>query len=482
MPKLTELVPLKVAQFKPDGSRWPDLFGVELELESLNNIPVIPMWSIKEDQSLRNGVEYVLDRPYAGASLEDAIKGFYAVDLKWNNSVRTSTHIHVNVSDCDLAVVQTMTILMYAVEDALFDVVGASRKWSGYAMALSEMDPVRLRKLFSHNRDDNIVSLSPGRNQDRYYGFNFASVSRHGTVEFRYFPGGPGYEELCEWLDFVTAIKKAGLHYNPLTMVEQTSTLEDFRTLLQAILPDVWYQKLTTYGSIDQMFRKFNEVGAYVCDPEQLERREQLVFITPALMKYLRKKVLNEEGAKYIENIRDKFGTVTAGDWAYYLEEAVRKAGGEVAPKLNAKKPKAAAEFDPFRRATQAQAQAPVRVNRQIPVADEAPAAPVGEDFWYNAAIPPAEVGGARPRGAVIDDFVAPPQQDFAEVLRRRTAELQRIRQANAAAAAQQRQQAPAPEPPWARGGRLGDEPLRYYGYLNRHPGDDQPNENNQEF
>ena len=35
MPKIHEMVGRKIQTFVPDGSRWPDLFGVEFELENV---------------------------------------------------------------------------------------------------------------------------------------------------------------------------------------------------------------------------------------------------------------------------------------------------------------------------------------------------------------------------------------------------------------------------------------------------------------
>lgn len=340
MPRISDFIGIKPKTYKPDKSRWPDLFGVELELENLNEVKDIPYWSVKEDNSLRNGVEYVLDSPYAGSSLESAINEFYDAGIKAKNSARTSTHIHINASDEELSTIRSMIILMYTIEDSLFNVVGAARKWSGYACALSEMEPGRLRRAFSDTPTDIVQSFAPGRNQERYYGFNFASIGKHGTVEFRYFPGGPSKDELESWLDLVLAVKKTGQTVSPSQMVEQIQNSTDLGHFLMHYLGKKWALLLMENGGIDNMMLKFNEIATYAAEQESPERREPLVFITEPLVCFLRKKVLNEAGAAYIEEIRQQFGTVTFNDWTYYLNEALMKAGPTKATKATKTKEK----------------------------------------------------------------------------------------------------------------------------------------------
>lgn len=323
MADISEYIPIKRHSFKPDGSRWPDLFGLEFELENVENAQNLPYWQIKEDNSLRNGIEYVLDRPYAGATLELALDAFYGAKLITKNTARTSTHIHVNVSDCDVDVIRSMIVIMYTIEDALFNVVGEGRKWSGYAMALSEMDPLRLRRAFRDDREDILLSFNPGRNQERYYGFNFM-CGRHGTVEFRYFPGGPHRKELESWIDLVHYVKQAALKQKPIDIVDKIQSVGDLVNWLEDNLGHEWTVRFLKDGNPEAMFAKFNEIAAYVTDADAIERREQLVFIHPSYIKFLGKRILSEAGVEYVEKIRKEFGAVTQGDWHYYLSEAQR--------------------------------------------------------------------------------------------------------------------------------------------------------------
>lgn len=408
--KISEITGLKQRVFKADSSRWPDLFGVELELENVSDVRAVPYWHIKEDASLRNGVEFVTDGPFASDTLESAIREFYAAGFKWRNSPRTSTHIHINVTDVDASVVQSMAVIMYAIEDALYNTIGASRKWSGYSVALSEMDPQRLRDLFSTDANELRRAFNPGRNQERYYGFNFY-VSKHGTVEFRYFPGGPSKEELELWLDFVYAVKRIGVKYTPAQLVERIVFREDMEDFITREFPNEWIKRLFKHGDTESMYRKFTEVAAFVAAGEQRERREALVFLTAPFLKFLSKNLLKEEGTKYVEKIRGELGTITLGEWLYHLDQAIALDGQ---PKQQPARKSVKLEMRPFGEILaegRLQAQYDAGAVAQAMPAQEAPAVPeqlVRFDWEQNAWAD------------------APPRNDLAEAARQQ--ELNRVR------------------------------------------------------
>lgn len=199
--------------------RWPFLMGIELELENVSgNYDTMlysssAKWVLHDDASLRNGLEFVTMYPYAGDKMEEALAQFYEGVSNYSAGPRTSTHIHLNVTDVTDDVVKSMFFLMYFLEEGVYALTEESRKWAGYSMPLREMAPSRIRNILQPFTDrDWRTACHGGRNSERYYGFNI-NWSRHGTVEFRYFPGGPSIEELEYWLDLPTAVKRVAQLY-----------------------------------------------------------------------------------------------------------------------------------------------------------------------------------------------------------------------------------------------------------------------------
>lgn len=327
MPKICEMIGKKEKSFKPDGSRWPQLIGIELELENVDNVPAIPYWDVKPDNSLRNGVEYVLDNPYGGPTLESAVDSYYKANVQANNSARTSTHVHINVLDTEFDAVRAMIMIVYMIEEALYNVVEGDRKWAGYSMPLSEMNSTRLRTVLSApwpEYGNKILSnLAPTKNQERYYGFNFAAAKKYGTVEFRYFPGGPTREELESWIDLIVAIKQAALTVgSPAALIDRLNNDQNVVEFLDEFLPGSWSNILLKQASADSMLEKFNEVAA-LCTDFVMDRRDAMVFITPSLMKFIGTKVLVKEGLTYLEKLRP-LGVLTADEWDYHYDKAAR--------------------------------------------------------------------------------------------------------------------------------------------------------------
>lgn len=196
----------------------PDLLcGVEIEAEQASiddNINLYELgWGTHVDHSLRDGIEFVLNDPLAGDKLAWAIEGLYNAmpeELEFSPNPRAGTHVHINVSDRSMAVVQAMFTLMYALDRLVFEWAGDDRLWCSYCNSLNTLPPNTLRTLL---RDDDRSGwykemLWPNNNSDRYYGFNVTSLFKYGTVEFRYFPTTTSKDKMWEWLDFCQLVFK----------------------------------------------------------------------------------------------------------------------------------------------------------------------------------------------------------------------------------------------------------------------------------
>lgn len=325
---LHELLGKSLVNYAGPDHPWSELMGVELELEDVSLAGTSEArldlfqrhWTAHDDRSLRHGVEYVTARPVGGEALDIAVRAFYACEAHYTHGPRTSTHIHVNMLDSDVSVLQSMFILMYAVEDALFSVVEETRKWAGYCMPLSEMHEGRIRKILNPRNMRAVAgAISPGRNQERYYGFN-TNMARHGTVEFRYFPGGPSETELRSWIDFVVAVKKFGKKWMPDQLIEAVTSPDSLARLLLQELGQ-WGSRLLAAGNLDQMYQKFVEVAAMYDEGNQPELGTNLVYVNEAYLSFIVRKFFDgqPEAADCLTSMMGNQRVFSKNDWEHYL-------------------------------------------------------------------------------------------------------------------------------------------------------------------
>src|SRR5690606_18079792 len=117
-------------------------------------------------------------------------------------------------------------------------------------------------------------------------------VQKHGTVEFRYFPGGPTKEELVSWVDLVQAIKRAAMSNTAEGLVNIANSPDDLIRFLRAALPEQWYTTLTRLGTPEEFFANYSEVSALYSGEDSPRRREPLVFATKPLIGFITKNLL----------------------------------------------------------------------------------------------------------------------------------------------------------------------------------------------
>lgn len=247
----------KAPRRRPDDVyiKWVDpkqLIGIEIEAERiadhdgnwLTNLPagesLIPMWSIHNDGSLLNGTEYVLSRPMSGGELSSAIHMFFK-EAKLFRALTSGTHIHVDMHDEDTSAStpQTLYVLVYAIEPALFGVIDPGREWCGYTNPLQSAPPDIAASLLADNVESDpekmVRAFHRGREM-KYYGLNFQPLSSYGSVEFRYFPTAESAEELVYWVNMVQAIirtaKNLDTKEDAMALIRDQYRYEEFMRLV----------------------------------------------------------------------------------------------------------------------------------------------------------------------------------------------------------------------------------------------------------
>lgn len=223
------------------------MVGMEFELEDVGRggegeIEVPNGYDVHSDASLRNGLEFVFDGPAYGSGVLRRINSMsdFLEDRNYSTSERTSTHIHLNMRDMAATVekARCMFGLVYLIEPAIFRFADENRKWCGYCQPLTDMPQQRIGDIIS-GEDDLFLSGAQGQqHNDKYFGFNLKSLSRHGTIEFRYFPGWSGSEDALSWVNLVMEIREAVTCFNDLPdMLSVASNAQALRAILAEAMP-----------------------------------------------------------------------------------------------------------------------------------------------------------------------------------------------------------------------------------------------------
>ena len=280
-------------------------------------------WTIHDDQSLRNGVEFVTTPAVFGQAIQDRIDSFYAKKFNYSGGPRTSTHIHVDMQDSTPAVLQSLVMIVYTIEDALYQIVDEGRKFGGYSVALVDMPPSRLRNLLNPaNQNMFYRAIHVNQNRDRYYGLNF-HVGRHGTCEFRYFPGAPSKAELESWVDLVIAIKNMAIKYNPQALADACVDSYALSDLLDRELGD-WGRRLLAMLGPNRLFSNFEEINTLRVDESNPERVNSVVRLNDSFIGFLASTSLSgsKKALEYLTTSGVIGRPVGLEDALYYLGNA----------------------------------------------------------------------------------------------------------------------------------------------------------------
>lgn len=192
------------------------LCGIEIELEEFrgNNDKVAGLegwWDEHAEGSLVQGREFVLFPPRNGAELDKGVDKFFDAGFRYTGGERTSVHIHVDMLDgTTVGQFRAMFALTYLIEGAIYRVADENRKWGGYSSPLIDMGPERLNKILNGKTNGVFHAGLVGKvHEDKYYGFNAVSLTKHGTLEFRYFPCTDDKRVMYQWVNLCLEIKKA---------------------------------------------------------------------------------------------------------------------------------------------------------------------------------------------------------------------------------------------------------------------------------
>lgn len=221
---IRELLGLHNASDKP--------VGVEIEVESDNVIPRLTGgtsdWVEKMDGSLRgvSNREYVFKEPLgmeeSFKAIDDLSNFFRDESVQVTDSVRASTHIHINVLDMSVEELRTFMTCWFILEEPTIDrLCGIGRKGNHFCLSAkdSELSSLNFNKMTRRG----ILHDVPV-NHLKYSATNFASVINIGSVEFRAMRTTTNTSKVKALIKLLLTVKENSLlFHSPGNVIEQFS-------------------------------------------------------------------------------------------------------------------------------------------------------------------------------------------------------------------------------------------------------------------
>ena len=172
--------------------------GIELELENPSeDVEKGKLWRVVPDDSLRNGIELVssvLDGNRMNLFFKE-LEDLYYHNVRFDNSHRCSTHVHVNMHMNTISFVRNFIAVYATLEDALFSIVDRSRIGNNYCYSITHLDP---------SMD---FLIGGGMEKDiKYCALNPGPLRTFGTIEFRHLQGLENPDTLKDWLKVIYSI------------------------------------------------------------------------------------------------------------------------------------------------------------------------------------------------------------------------------------------------------------------------------------
>lgn len=204
--------------------------GLELEIEG-RNLPIAVQdnregaWDVKRDGSLRDGLEFVFRKPRGSVSTKEALDEMQAAmeasKFIPSYSFRTSTHVHVNVSNLDVNVVKAMVALFHLFEDEYINFCARTRRSNRFCLGMKDADGVTtiLRNFFERER-------LPETDRGKYSALNLCTLNSFGTLEFRSLEGTNDWTRIYTWVRALLALRKAAKELETLEAVMRTDKEE----------------------------------------------------------------------------------------------------------------------------------------------------------------------------------------------------------------------------------------------------------------
>lgn len=196
-------------------NEWKDLLGKDW--------PRVRNWHHEEDHSLRyNGMEYV-STPLKSSVYAKHVQELCAALQKLpqpTNSIRTSIHVHTDVSQWNFIQILTFACTYWILEDYVSHFAGSDRMGNLFCLRLKDTCIVQtgIKQIV---RRFGLQDATLINHNNRYSSLNFASLQKFGTLEFRLMRGTLDAEEINTWVAMILQMQRFSRQFkNPKHLLE----------------------------------------------------------------------------------------------------------------------------------------------------------------------------------------------------------------------------------------------------------------------
>jgi hypothetical protein len=183
-------------------------FGVELELEG-RNVAMADVatrgWNRHQEPSLRGeAIEYTTSGAIPHEETKKRVSELFAkfkehkVNIK--DSLRTSTHVHLNFSSKPLKQALNFFVLFTVLEELLQYYSGEDRKGNLFCISSREAEGI-IGILMNSVRNCNLANFAGDRY--KYAACNLSTLYKFGTIEVRTMKGATSADQINNWLDIL---------------------------------------------------------------------------------------------------------------------------------------------------------------------------------------------------------------------------------------------------------------------------------------
>lgn len=265
------------------------LVGIELEIEDWNDNHdrECPGFNFTSDGSLRNNGIEAVTLPVAIKQVRGLLNYFFGrfEITDGNYSERCSTHVHFNVEPLEWHQLASLCLLYQTVETLLFKFTQGDRENNIFCVPWNQCNQ-------SYNVVANFQAQGPSifRSWQKYSALNLATISEHGTVEFRHLGGTCDVDKIMTWISLLAKMFEYVLAH-PYEEIKQSvlhmNTISNYREWLEQIFGTYMehiqypgYEKDLAKGVIDSKLQIVSEKGPITAHTPWINPEAELIWNT----------------------------------------------------------------------------------------------------------------------------------------------------------------------------------------------------------
>lgn len=256
------------------------VYGIEVEIEFEDKGSGLPEgvyvpdgWVSHSEHSLRNGIEYVFDKPAGPLGMSKRVGRLYdhldKLPVVWD-SIRTSVHTHINMSNETLLDTYKFITAYTLLEEVILNYCDQRRRGNLFCLNVKEGESLA-HQLKSDIANYKCLSFAANHvNSIRYAGMNLAALHRFNSLEFRSLHGGANRSEVIQWSKMLKHLLVHSKRYrSPQTIIDKYFVTDPL-VFMRSLLPPAFVRKITGKNTawIDQLEGSLGLVSnfAYAAD------------------------------------------------------------------------------------------------------------------------------------------------------------------------------------------------------------------------